>query len=123
MSLVTIAQQRESAWRDYALSPSYLADFVLSELCDLGVDKYVLKEIFSKSAIEALLAYSSKSINAYRAGHALSSFGSGGIATRPADEGRKLEMLLKSWAGKGWISISEIGGENSFNARLAEGAV
>lgn len=120
MSLKTIALQRESAWRDYALSSSYLADFVLSELTSLSVNEYSLREIFSKPAIEALLIYCCKSINAYRAGGALSSFGSGGVTTRPLDEGGKLEALLTSWAEKGWISISEAGGENSFNAKFSE---
>ncbi len=120
MSLKAIAQQRESAWRDYALAPSYLADLALSELAGLSADEYSLSEILSTSAIEALLAYSCKSINAYRAGNALSSFGSSGIVTRPADEGGKLEALLKSWAEKGWILTSEVGGENSFNARLVK---
>lgn len=40
--------------------------------------------------------------------------------TRPADEGARLELLLKSWAEKEWISITEIDGENSFDAKLIE---
>ncbi|UKI10726.1 MULTISPECIES: hypothetical protein [Variovorax] len=119
-SLKISALQRENSWRDYGFSPSYLADFVLSELAVLSVDEYSLQEIFSKPAIQALLSYSCKSINAYRSGSALSSLGSGGVVARPSDEGRKLEMLLRSWAGKGWIFISEVDGENSFIAELME---
>lgn len=120
MSLKVIALQRESAWRDYALSASYLADFALSDLVVRGTDEYSLREIFSKAAIEALLKYSCKSINAYRAGNSLSSFGSGGEITRPRDEGMKLERLLKSWGERGWIAVSEVGGESSFSAQLVE---
>ena len=120
MSLQTLAHQHEGAWRDYNLSSSYLADFVLSELIELDTEEYSLSEILSPSAIKALLAYSCKSINAYRAGSALNSLGSGGMATRPTDEGRKLEHLLKSWSDKKWILISELGGENSFDAQFVE---
>ena len=121
MSLKTIAESKEREWRDYDFPDSYLADFALAELVRANVEEYTLRDILSKTAIEALLAFSCKSIEAFHTGRPLSSLGSGGIITRPLDEGMKLELLLKSWSERGWISIVEsCGSGTSFVAKLEE---
>ncbi|SMC27189.1 hypothetical protein SAMN02745857_02744 [Andreprevotia lacus DSM 23236] len=105
MSLIELAHQREKEWEDYNLPSTYLEGFVFQNLLEKNTSEYVLYELFSKKAIQAVADLGAMLITAKRQGRSVWEIGPGGGEVGE-EKTNSYEKLFSLWQKAGWVELN-----------------